>query len=374
MSPATGALVADRPRHRSPRIRLLAVPVLALALVAVGCGKKDPLTGSVVKEGLTCTPSVARRKDAPKVGVTKVGKKVVTKDLIVGKGGCVASTSDYLSLDIVGATAADGKVFTSSFKSGHPLTTQLGQGQLVTGLETGLQGLKVGGRREIQVPAAAGYGKDGNKDQGIGPNAALVFYVDLIATTTTPKYCAQARDIPTEVDGKKIEGKPTDIRMPVDVPFGKVETRDLVVGKGPVVGNHPYVTVRYYGVSCLTGLQFDSSWDRGAQGQDSTFAVTLGTNTNVIVGWTRGLETARVGSIRQLDIPAPLAYGSAGQSPAIAPNDSLVFIIQVVSASDKAPPTTTTTTPGATATTAPAATTTTVASTTTAKATTTTKG
>ena len=236
--------------------------------------------------------------------------------------------------------------------------------------------MKVGGRRTITVPAAEAYGKDGNTAQGIGPNQALVFVVDLVAVTTTPKYCSAVTDLPAEIAGKKIPGKPLGVKMPLLAPTTKVETRDLKVGTGKKVGRNVYVTVKYYGISCIDGRQFDASWDRGAQGQDDTLTAALGTAKatdtagNVITGWSPGLESARVGGIRQMDIPYQLAYGAAGQPPSIAANASLVFVVEIVKVADAAPKsTTTTTTPAATTTTAAGATTTTAA-----KGTTTTSG
>jgi cyclophilin family peptidyl-prolyl cis-trans isomerase len=98
------------------------------------------------------------------------------------------------------------------------------------------------------------------------------------------------------------------------------------------------VTVQYIGVACSTGKIFDSSYSRG---QPATFPLS-----GVIQGWTDGIPGMRVGGLRLLGIPSGEAYGSQGSPGAIAPNEALWFVVQMVSVG--APPSTTT--PGASST------------------------
>ena len=379
MSGTRPSHLAARPaRRRRPAVRWgqVLVPAAALLLLASACGSTSTtLSGPVVSDGIGCQPSeVARRTEAPVIpATTKVATKLGTVDEKVGTG-CPTDSTSFLSFDLVGAVASTGKVFTSTFKTGHPLTTQLGKGQLVAGLETGLAGMKVGGRRMLTVPAAQAYGSAGSPEQHIGSNQPLVFVADLISVTILPVYCAAASGIPATANGKPIKGKPLTVDTPVKVPVDKVTTKALEPGKGEVVGRNRYATVDYLGISCLNGRQFDSSWDRG-----SHFTVALGTAVpsgsqsspdyvgNVIPGWSSGLATARVGGLYQLDIPFPLAYGSQGQGSAIGPDAALVFVIRVISVSNKPPKSAATPT-----TTAPKSTTTSPKSTTTSPKTTTT--
>ncbi len=89
------------------------------------------------------------------------------------------------------------------------------------------------------------------------------------------------------------------------------------------------VTVNYIGVSCSTGKIFDSSWSAGK-------TVTFPLN-QVITGWSQGLVGMQPGGRRLLVIPADLGYGSTGQGT-IAPDESLVFVVDLISASASAPP------------------------------------
>jgi FKBP-type peptidyl-prolyl cis-trans isomerase len=105
-------------------------------------------------------------------------KKVVTKDLIVGTGPAVTSPSQTVTIAYVGALYANGKVFDASWKD-VPSTHTISQpaSGFVPGFKQGLMGMKVGGRREIIIPANLAYG---NKKQGSIPaNSALIFIVDL---------------------------------------------------------------------------------------------------------------------------------------------------------------------------------------------------
>lgn len=310
----------------------LAASALTAAVVLAGCGSSDALGGKVVKDGLGCSLTEAERAttDVPKVEpVAKAPKDLVKKDLKKGKG-CGVENGSYVTLDLVGATAADAKVFTDTFADERPVTATLGSGQLLSGLENGLEGLKVGGRRQITLPADQAYGKDGNFAQGIGPDQALVFVVDLVGATDAPIYCNAATSIPA---GKAGGGKPTEVAMPVKAPT-KLVKADLQEGTGDPVDAGNYVTLNYLGVGCSSGQQFDSSWDRG-----ETLPVTLGEGT--IPGFSAGIEGMKVGGLRRIEIPAADAYGAQGGPTGVGPNDPLVFVISVVTAS-KTPPTTTT--------------------------------
>jgi peptidylprolyl isomerase len=114
----------------------------------------------------------------------------------------------------------------------------------------------------------------------------------------------------------------------VDVPDGNppktLESKDLKVGTGAEAVAGKKVTVQYVGVSFSTKKQFDTSWGKG-----SPFSFTLGAG-NVIQGWDEGVAGMKVGGRRQLVIPPDLAYGPSGYPPVIAPNETLVFVVDLV--------------------------------------------
>ena len=122
--------------------------------------------------------------------------------------------------------------------------------------------------------------------------------------------------------------KDTSQKPVIEKPTGPVPRRlkihDIVKGKGAAAKNGDELTVQYVGVTFSTGDQFDASWDSG-----QPFSFQLG-NHDVIAGWDRGLKGMRKGGRRELTIPPGLAYGAEGSPPAIGPNETLVFVIDLV--------------------------------------------
>lgn len=113
----------------------------------------------------------------------------------------------------------------------------------------------------------------------------------------------------------------------VDVPVGppptELQITDIEEGSGPAVVATDEVTVNYVGVSCSTGAIFDTSYSRG---EPATFGLD-----QVIPGWTEGLQGMRAGGVRRLVIPPDMGYGSSGQGARIAPDETLVFVVELVS-------------------------------------------
>ncbi|HEY5144298.1 MAG TPA: FKBP-type peptidyl-prolyl cis-trans isomerase [Solirubrobacteraceae bacterium] len=115
----------------------------------------------------------------------------------------------------------------------------------------------------------------------------------------------------------------------VDVPVGEdpsyqLELEDLVVGEGEEALAGSTVEVHYVGVSWATGNQFDASWDRG-----STFQFGLGKG-QVIAGWDQGVAGMKVGGRRRITIPPMLAYGKRGAGGVIGPDETLVFVVDLI--------------------------------------------
>jgi peptidylprolyl isomerase len=134
----------------------------------------------------------------------------------------------------------------------------------------------------------------------------------------TPAPTATAAPDQTDVSVKPVVPKPAG-----DPPAELVK-RDIVKGKGRAARRGDQVTVQYVGVSWSTGEQFDASWDSG-----QAFPFELGAG-NVIAGWDQGVRGMKVGGRRELVIPPAKAYGDTGSPPAIAPGETLVFIVDVV--------------------------------------------
>jgi FKBP-type peptidyl-prolyl cis-trans isomerase len=169
--------------------RLLALIVTAtLAIAAAGCGSSNDNSTSSSASAATDTastqaqqPATAQPRPKPTVHVPKgkPPKKLVVKDLIKGTGPA-AKPGDPVTVNYIGVNYADGKPFDNSYDRGQPFPFQLGGGQVISGWDNGLVGMKVGGRRMLIIPPSQGYGAQGQAPV-IKPNETLVFVVDLLS-------------------------------------------------------------------------------------------------------------------------------------------------------------------------------------------------
>jgi len=110
-------------------------------------------------------------------------------------------------------------------------------------------------------------------------------------------------------------------------PSGDLQLEDIAVGDGEEATSGGEVEVHYVGVSWATGQQFDASWDRG-----DTFRFGLGQG-QVIPGWDQGVAGMKVGGRRRITIPPDLAYGKRGAGGVIGPDETLVFVVDLVGVS-----------------------------------------
>lgn len=77
---------------------------------------------------------------------------------------------------------ADGSEFDSSWSRGKPFQCVIGTGRVIKGWDQGILGMRVGGKRKLQVPAHLGYGE---RSVGkIPPNSDLVFEIELLEVLT----------------------------------------------------------------------------------------------------------------------------------------------------------------------------------------------
>jgi len=102
-----------------------------------------------------------------------------------------------------------------------------------------------------------------------------------------------------------------------------LQVEELRPGTGAEASAGKTVTVHYVG-TLTNGNKFDSSRDRG---KGFTFKLGAG---QVIKGWDQGVAGMKVGQLRKLTIPPELAYGTRGFPPAIPPDSTLVFEVELL--------------------------------------------
>ena len=165
----------------------------------------------------------------------------------------------------------------------------------------------------------AGCGGD-DKDQGNTDIAVQQGKTDDVPTTPQT---AEAKPGKSEGgDPKDLKKKPA-VTSPGGEPPAKLESKDIVKGKGKAAKSGDTVSVQYVGVLFDGAKEFDASWDRG-----EPFEFQLGAGM-VIPGWDQGVAGMKEGGRRQLTIPSDLAYGDQGQPPTIPPAATLIFIVDL---------------------------------------------
>ncbi len=254
------------------------------ALLVVGCQPSAEPTPEPEKP--VETKPVTEAPAEPEVPIENLKPKVT--DLKVGTGD-VAAAGDMLWVLYKG-TYKNGTEFDSNVApEKDPFSFVLGTGSVIKGWDMGMVGMKVGGKRRLEIPYQLGYGAAGG--QGIPPNSDLFFDVELLFV------------MKQGMEGDYI-------------------AKDAKTGTGPEAKAGDKVKVHYTG-TLLNGKKFDSSKDKGVP-----FEFMLGSG-GVIKGWDVGIVGMKKGGVRNLTIPPALAYGESGQG-AIPPNSVLKFEVELL--------------------------------------------
>lgn len=141
-------------------------------------------------------------------------------------------------------------------------------------------------------------------------------------TAPTPAGSTAGGTLPAIGKATNLTMEPTISKDTAAAP-SSLKTQDLVVGTGATAVASDTVVVQYVGADYTTGADFDSSWSRG---MPSTFPLS-----GVVPGFAQGIVGMKVGGRREIVIPPALGYGPNGQPPAIGPNETLVFVVDLKS-------------------------------------------
>lgn len=243
--------------------------------------------------------------------------------------GRTPAKGDYVLVNY-SAMLLDSTVFDQS-ELGNPLVFQVGNHEVIKGLDHGVQLLKKGSQATLFMPPSLGYQQYGVKGS-VPPNAALIYEVDLLDVMNFDQYDQYMRDLDEReqqaYEQSRIEQFQKDLKIIADY----AEANGLAVrrtnsglsygltktGKGTPLKPGTTVKVAYEGY-LPDGTLFD---------QSEKFEFTLGA-AKVIEGWEEGLQFFSPGSEGWLLVPSKLAYGalSVGKVPA---NSVLVFKIKML--------------------------------------------
>jgi len=221
--------------------------------------------------------------------------RVQVRDLVEGTGRTV-SQGDYLAIHYEGWQYEDGQKgerFVSSRLDGDPVGVVIGAGMVNRGLERGLDGMRIGGRRQVIVPPAMAYGKLGRGP--VPPDATLLYEVEAVAGP-------------------------------------QVAVEVVREGEGEPVGERGRVRIH------LAGWVAEPDGTKGEQFQDSR---TMGPALTIILGAYKiqpglelGMRGMRPGEIRRLHVPADMAFGSRGYHRAdrtlVPPDTDVIYEVELL--------------------------------------------
>ncbi|HEV8241551.1 MAG TPA: FKBP-type peptidyl-prolyl cis-trans isomerase [Thermoanaerobaculia bacterium] len=265
----------------------------ASAAAAKPAASTPPATGGpAVPTAIPAPPDVA----APPADAQRTASGLASKVITPGTGKEHPSAAAQVKVHYTGWTP-DGKMFDSSVPGGKPVMFPLNR--VIAGFSEGIQLMVEGEKRRLWIPGALAYDNSSRPD---APKGMLVFDIELLGITEPPTAPPDVAAVPADAE-KTASGLASKVLKP---------------GTGTV---HPKATstvqVHYSGWT-TDGKMFDSSVVRG-----NPVAFPL---TNVVPGWTEGLQLMVEGEKRRFWIPSKLAYdGQPGY-----PQGMLVFDIELL--------------------------------------------
>lgn len=223
--------------------------------------------------------------------------------------GVKPEVGDIVVVQYVGSLE-DGTIFDSSIARGEPAQFALGQGVVIPGWDEGIALMNIGDKMRLVIPPTLAYGTAGAGGV-IPPNATLTFEVELLGVVE-PTPTPLPPDPPTAVN--ESDYSETEAGML----FFVLQEGD---GDQPQLGD----SVAFHFSGWLEdGTSIGTSYPTG-----QPVDIILG-QQSIMPGWDNALTQMNVGEITQFILPPELGLGEVGSPPAIPPNSTLIFEIELI--------------------------------------------
>ena len=277
--------------------------ISALLVVASACG--DSAASSETTTAAAVTTIVLAKPVVSLPAATPTALKIT--DLVTGTGPA-AAVGDVVIVHYVGVRGADGQEFDNSYDRGEPIDVLLGAGRVIPGWEQGLIGVQLGGRRQLDIPAALAYGASPPAGGPIVAGDALTFVVDVVAVLPTPT----AADQP-------------DITVAAGANIAVLKSTDLIVGEGATPKDGQNVAVNIISYRADTGEMLNTTWG------SPPVKFSYSAQTEVFPGLLAAVKGMQVGGRRQAQVPFQLVFDGQGSADLGLPAGvDMVFVIDLV--------------------------------------------
>jgi peptidylprolyl isomerase len=296
----------------APR-RLIATSVVAAVLLAASACGADSVSEGADQDTITdislvptTTPAL---REVPEVQIpSAIPTELQITDLIDGSGP-QASEGTLVVLDYVGVRTATGEMFDNSYQRGQPFDVILGRGMVISGWETGLIGVQVGTRRQLDIPAELAYGDTPPGGSIIEPGDALTFLVDVRAV----------------VDALEVADTPLDLGERAVIGGSELSIDDVVVGQGSPLEEGQVALVN---VLLLRGNDREAIYNSWEFGYPDPIVVDRNQTLEALVD---GLIGMQVGGTRVVSVPPALGFGEQGNEQiSLPPGVDLIMILVLV--------------------------------------------
>lgn len=317
----------SRRLRRLPSVLLPVVLATTLATTLVACGSDDSSDGgssssSDSLHGITITGDLGSAPEVKWDGKLDVDK---TETTVVTEGdGATIEDGDQVQVNLWIGNGFTQEQAYSSYDKGGQEETVTANDQLAPVFKDAVLGQTIGSRVAVTATGADAFGDAGNTSIGIAPTDTVLIVVDLMEEYIPPT--------PKDVPSAQLPGIVEKKGEPVSLDFkGVAEPKadgDLLrsvvkEGTGKTVTTDMTVTADYLGMVYGAKKPFDESYSK----DPVPFALT-----QVVQGWTYGLEGLKVGSRVLLQIPPDLGYGADTSNPSIPPDSTLYFVVDIIDA------------------------------------------